>query len=80
MLKVRFLANYRELVGRSEWLLELPEGATVGSLVDETLRQFPRLREHKEELIISVNKKQASARQVLHEGDEAVLLPPAVGG
>ena len=80
MVKVRFLAYYRELVGGGEKLLELPEGATVGSLVDELYRSYPRLSVHRDDVIISVNKKQAPERQKLHEGDEAVLLPPAIGG
>jgi MoaD family protein len=79
-VKVRFLAYYRELVGSSEKLLELPEDATVGSLVDQLYRSYPRLSVHRDEVIVSVNKKQAPDRQKLHEGDEAVLLPPAIGG
>ncbi len=79
-VKVRFLAHYRELTGTSETVLELPEGATVVSLVDELLRLFPRMGMHRDELIVSVNKKQATGRLSLHEGDEAVLFPPAVGG
>jgi MoaD family protein len=79
-IKVRFLAHYRELVGSSEKLLELPEDATVSSMVDELYRSYPRLGVQREEVIISVNKKQAAESQELHEGDEAVLLPPAIGG
>jgi MoaD family protein len=79
-VKVRFLANYRELVGSGEKLLELEDGATVGTLLNELYRQFPRLGEHREEVLVSVNKKQAQERQMLHDGDEAVLLPPAIGG
>ena len=79
-VNVRFLAYYRELVGSSEKLLDLPEGATVGSLVDELYRSYPRLSIHRDEVIVSVNKKQALERQKLHDGDEAVLLPPAIGG
>ncbi len=80
MVKVRFLANYRDLVGSGEKLLELPEGATVGTLLEELYESYPRLGAHREEAIISVNKKQAAERQRLRDGDEAVLLPPAVGG
>lgn len=79
-VKVRFLAYYRELVGSSEKLMELPEGSTVGSLVDELYRSYPRLAVQREEVIISVNKKQAADHQKLHDGDKAVLLPPAIGG
>jgi molybdopterin synthase catalytic subunit/molybdopterin synthase sulfur carrier subunit len=79
-VKVRFLANYRELVGGSEKPLELPESATVGLLLDELYQTFPLLGKHREEVIVSVNKKQAPERQKLHEGDEVILLPPAIGG
>lgn len=79
-VKVRLLAHYRELVGSGERILELPEGATVGQMLDEMMRSFPNLADHRDEILVSVNKKQAPGRQVLHEGDEAVLLPPSVGG
>jgi len=79
-IKVRFLAYYRELVGSNEKLLELPEGATVSSMVEQLYRSYPRLSVHRDDVIVSVNKKQATEHQELHEGDEAVLLPPAVGG
>lgn len=79
-VKVRFLAYYRELAGTGEIALEMPEDATVASLVDEILLQFPRLDEHRGELIVSVNKRHATGHLALREGDEAVLLPPAVGG
>ena len=79
-IKVRFLAYYRELVGSNEKLLELPEDATVGSMVDQLYLSYPRLSVHRDDVIISVNKKQAAGGQKLHDGDEAVLLPPAIGG
>ena len=79
-VKVRFLAYYRELVGSGERLLELPEGATVGALLDELYRSYPRLSAHRDDVIVSVNKKQAAGQQKLHDGDEAVVLPPAIGG
>lgn len=79
-VKVRFLAHYRELAGTGEIALAMPEDATVESLVEEVLRQFPRLDEHRGELIVSVNKRQATGHLAVREGDEVVLLPPAVGG
>jgi sulfur-carrier protein len=79
-IKVSFLAHYRELAGSSWEMLELEHGTTVGMLLDELCRQFPRLTEHRDEALISVNKKQALAEQELHTGDEIVLFPPAVGG
>jgi MoaE-MoaD fusion protein len=71
-----------------EWLspaaatVEVPEGATVGSLL-EHLRA--RLQENAPEealqgIAVSVNAEYAQAGQVLHEGDEVGLLPPVSGG
>ncbi|MDD1744083.1 MAG: MoaD/ThiS family protein [Methanomassiliicoccales archaeon] len=79
-VKVRFLANYRELVGSGEMVLDLKKGATVGSLLEELYQRLPRLAQQRDEAIVSVNRKQAPERQELHEMDEIVLLPPAVGG
>lgn len=79
-VKVRFLANYRELFGSYEKVMELPDNATVGSLLDKLFRSYPRLSAHRDEVIVSVNRKQAEGRMKLQEGDEVVLLPPAVGG
>jgi molybdopterin synthase sulfur carrier subunit len=79
-VKVRFLANYRELAGNSEKLLELPDGTTVSLLLEELYRLYPSMIIHRDEVIVSVNKKQALEHQKLHDGDEAMLIPPAIGG
>jgi molybdopterin synthase catalytic subunit len=71
-----------------EWLspatatVELPEGATVGTLL-ELLRA--RLPENAPEeafrgIAVSVNAEYAQGSQILHDGDEVGLLPPVSGG
>ena len=71
-----------------EWLngaattFELPEGATVGELVERLGRGLPA-REPALALrgiAVSVNAEYASAAQVLRDGDEVGLLPPVSGG
>jgi len=77
----------RELAGRPEETVELPDGATVGDLivilrgrasnpsrgsaVDEGLWRS---------LAVAVNREYASPAVVLREGDEVALLPPVSGG
>lgn len=63
--------------------MELPEGATVGRLV-ETLRAHlepdgfdPRMLA---QIAVSVNAEYAQANQVLHDKDVVGLLPPVSGG
>ena len=71
----------------TEWLspaataVELPEGATVATLL-ELLRA--RLPENAPEeafrgIAVSVNAEYAQAGQILHDGDEVGLLPPVSG-
>lgn len=77
---VRLLSNYRGIESGDEKVQELPDDATVSSLLDEIDRFFPGLGLHPDDLLVSVNKKQASLRQKLHDEDEVLLFPPAIGG
>ena len=67
-----------------DWLgasatLELPEGASVGDLLDrvgELQNAAPALRG----IAVSVNAEYATAAHRLNDGDEVGLLPPVSGG
>jgi molybdopterin synthase catalytic subunit len=71
-----------------EWLsadaaaVELPEGATVGVLLEQLRAGLPE-RAPKDAfhgIAVGVNAEYAQAAQVLHDGDEVGLLPPVSGG
>jgi molybdopterin synthase catalytic subunit len=71
-----------------EWLspdaaaVELPEGATVGALLEQLRARLPE-RAPKDAFLgiaVGVNAEYAQAAQILHEGDEVGLLPPVSGG
>jgi len=72
----------------TEWLspaataVELPEGATVATLLELLRARLPE-RAPKEAfrgIAVSVNAEYAQAGQILHDGDEVGLLPPVSGG
>ena len=68
-----------------DWLdgstLELPEGATVGALLDRLAMQRDGIPAGTwSSIAVSVNHEYAGAGQVLREGDEVGLLPPVSGG
>ena len=77
---VRLFAGYREKAGEAEVRLELPEGATVGSLVDEMLRRYPDLTRDAATLVVAVNHEYSEHHNVLTDGDEVALIPPVSGG
>jgi MoaE-MoaD fusion protein len=71
-----------------EWLspdaatVELPDGATVGALLELLRARLPE-RAPKDTfhgIAVGVNAEYAQAAQMLHDGDEVGLLPPVSGG
>jgi molybdopterin synthase catalytic subunit len=71
-----------------EWLspaahsVELPEGATVETLLERLRAELPE-RAPKDAfrgIAVGVNAEYAKTSQVLHDGDEVGLLPPVSGG
>jgi molybdopterin synthase catalytic subunit len=69
----------KDLLGASATTMELPEGASVGDLLDlvgERQNVAPALRG----IAVSVNAEYATANHLLTDGDEVGLLPPVSGG
>ncbi|MDH3223272.1 MAG: molybdopterin converting factor subunit 1 [Gemmatimonadota bacterium] len=79
-VRVLFFAAHRELLGASETIVDLPDGATVGELV-----QALRARGAPWDLIpdrpaVAVNRKYADGSHTLGNGDEVAVIPPVAGG
>ena len=68
----------KDWLGAGPAAVELPEGATVGALLDELRAQKPTAA--LQGIAVSVNAEYASSAHVLREGDEVGLLPPVSGG
>jgi len=72
----------KEWLGPDATEVELPDGATVGSLLEHLRATLPE-RAPKDALsgiAVGVNAEFAQAAQLLHDGDEVGLLPPVSGG
>ena len=79
-LNVRFFASHQEAMGSERLTMEMPEGATVGQLLDRLVRDHPGLRQLEEHTMVAVNHEQAERDQKLHDGDEVAFYPPVSGG
>ncbi len=81
-VQVRYFASLREALGPGE-ALELPPGATAGSLRDGLLARGGR---HAEVLArgravrCAVNQVMAGEDQALADGAEVAFFPPVTGG
>ena len=79
-VKVKFFASYKEALGLDELDLELEEDSNVNSLLGTLRKDYPKLGNLLETLVVSVNLEYAGFETKLKEGDEVALLPPVSGG
>lgn len=77
---IRYFAIVRELFRREFEQEELPEGTTVGQLLEELSTREPALSRLRRSLLVMVNRRYARPDQPLQDGDEVALIPPVSGG
>jgi molybdopterin converting factor subunit 1 len=82
MIKVRFFAMLKGVVGKEEIDLPVHEYISLGKLKDILKNRFPAISESldKKSIMISVNHELATDKTVIRDGDEVALLPPFSGG
>lgn len=79
-IRVRFFASLRDIVGRREVVLELPEGVTASELLQRFAGEHPRLQALLPSLLLAVNREYVESTQLLRDGDEVAFIPPVSGG
>lgn len=77
---IRYFAIVRETVGRTEETRELPEGTTVGELLDRLIAEHPRIGGMRRSLMLMVDQEYVEPDHVLRDGAEFVMVPPVSGG
>lgn len=79
-ITILFFAQARERAGRSEAVLELPEGASLADLGERLRRDYPTLADLLPTVALAVDGELARADRALRPGAEVALLPPVSGG
>lgn len=77
---VRLFAGLRELTGAAELVRDLPPGATVRTLWNSLIAEFPALAAYTGSISSAVNAEYAKLETPLAAGDEVAFLPPVSGG
>jgi molybdopterin synthase sulfur carrier subunit len=80
---VLYLARLREVLGRGNEQIELPDASTVATLVDLLRdRGGPWAAELApgRAVRVAVNQDMADLTAALRDGDEVALFPPVTGG
>ena len=79
-VRVMFFGRLKEIVGRAEDHIEVPEGALVEDIFARFGQENPGLIDFRSSVVASVNEEFADWSAVLKDGDEVGFLPPVSGG
>jgi molybdopterin converting factor subunit 1 len=79
-INVRLFARLRDIVGAGEISTQVPDGATVRTVWDELIGEFPDLRGYQDSISAAVNAEYSRMDAPLGDGDEVAFLPPVSGG
>jgi len=79
-VKVLFFGMLKDIVGRAEEQLDVPENGRLSGIFEHYVEQFPRLRELAGSIVLARNHEFSDLSSAINDGDEIALLPPVSGG
>ncbi len=79
-IRVLYFAVFRERIGRDEEMLELPEGATVATAIEQLGALHPAIGKLRGRYRVAVDHDFTDDTHVLADGAELALIPPVAGG
>ena len=79
-ITVLFFANLREIIGKKEISLEIPEGTSVKEFKAIIGEAYPELIPALNSTLISVNKEFGFDHDLLPKDAQVALFPPVSGG
>jgi MoaD family protein len=79
-VRIRLFAIQRELAGRRQVDLELPEGASIETAWAALVAEHPALAAGRAAVRFARNGVYADAAEALADGDEVACIPPVSGG
>jgi molybdopterin synthase sulfur carrier subunit len=77
---VRVFASLREILGKDEVDVELPDGTTVEGLWDQLVGDDERLEPFTKSINFAINHDFVGKETELSPDDEVAFLPPVSGG
>jgi molybdopterin converting factor small subunit len=79
-MTVTFYSFFKDLTGCEQAAETLPEGSTLGDLMQVVRGRFPKLAPLQAATLMAVGLEYQNRDYVLKEGDEVSLFPPVQGG
>lgn len=79
-VRLLYFAVLRDITGKSEEILELPDGARAQEIWNRLRSRHDQLAGYDKPPMTAVNESYVSADQLLRDGDEVAFIPPVAGG
>jgi molybdopterin synthase catalytic subunit len=79
-IRIRYFAILRELLGKSEETISVPDGTIVSEVYPLVTSEQPRLARLRRSMMLMVNEDYVEPGYVLRDGDEVAFIPPVSGG
>ena len=79
-VKVQFYSYVKDLTGCTELLEPIRPDQTLGELLNDLGRRFPKLGAMRKSMLAAVGVDYQTGDYKLKEGDEVSLFPPVQGG
>ena len=80
LVKVLFFGQLKDIAGRSEDSLEVPEGSRLEAVFEHYSERFPAMRKLAPSIVFARNLMFSKPDERLEAGDEIAFLPPVSGG
>ncbi|MDA2937220.1 molybdopterin converting factor subunit 1 [Acidobacteria bacterium AH-259-A15] len=80
MVRIRFFASLKDLVGGSEMEMKLEQKTSVRSIFHQLKARFPELKKYEPVLLVAVNQNYSGLDASVSPGDEVAFFPPVSGG
>ena len=79
-MTVRLFARLRDIAGAAELNRDVQPPATVGSVWQALVAEFPALAAYEKSMSSAVNADYARMSAAVSDGDDVAFLPPVSGG
>ena len=79
-ITVRLFARLRDITGSAEIARDVAPGATIGSVWQQLVAEYPELAPYEHSISSAINADYARMDAAVGDGDEVAFLPPVSGG
>ena len=79
-VNLKFFASMRDTIGARESKVTVPEGSSVGNVLELLKGRYPQLEKAFDCSVVAINEEYALKHILLNEGDTLAIIPPVSGG